>query len=63
MSEPVDQPDRRQRNLRDTSLWEEDLHGYKVCPWCAAMIYAPRADFHQKKCPAAPPERRRLSEE
>ena len=58
MNLPPDQPDRRKLNLRDTSMWERDLHGYAVCPWCAAMVYSPRADLHQENCSAAPPERR-----
>ena len=51
-------PERRRHNLRDTNLWERDLNGYAVCPWCAAMIYSARADLHQDKCSAAQPERR-----
>lgn len=39
-------------------MWERDLNGYAICPWCAAMVYAPRADFHQQNCGAAQPERR-----
>ena len=51
-------PDRRRKDLRDTQLWDTDLNGYAICPWCAAMVYAPRAGYHQDKCGAAPPERR-----
>jgi hypothetical protein len=58
MSYSPEQPERRRRNLYDTGLWERDLNGYAVCPWCAAMIYSERADFHQEKCAAAPPDRR-----
>jgi len=58
MQGPSEVPERRQRNLRDTQLWERDLNGYAICPWCAAMIYADRADFHQERCAAASPERR-----
>lgn len=58
MSAPTDRPERRKHNLRDTTLWERDLNGYAVCPWCAAMIYSIRADLHQDNCPAAQPERR-----
>lgn len=39
-------------------MWDRDLNGYAICPWCAAMVYAPRADFHQQNCGAAQPERR-----
>ena len=55
---PPDRPERRTRDLRDTALWERDLNGYAVCPWCAAMVYSPRADLHQDRCAAAQPERR-----
>ena len=58
MADNRPQEERRTRNLRDTMLWERDLNGYAVCPWCAAMIYSDRADFHQEKCAAAQPERR-----
>jgi len=58
----TERPERRRHDLRDTSLWERDLNGYAVCPWCAAMIYAIRADLHQDKCSAAQPERRRARE-
>lgn len=34
------------------------MNGYAICPWCAAMVYAPRADVHQQSCGGAPPERR-----
>lgn len=51
-------PDRRTRDLRDTALWERDLNGYAVCPWCAAMVYSPRSDIHRDRCVAAQPERR-----
>jgi len=51
-------PDRRRTNFRDTAFWERDVNGYAVCPWCAAMVYSPRAAFHQEKCSAAPRERR-----
>ena len=61
MNRPPDQPDRRKKNLRDTSMWERDLNGYAVCPWCAAMVYSPRTDFHQETCGAAQPERRERS--
>lgn len=62
MSNAQDRPERRQRNLFDTRLWERDLNGYAVCPWCAAMIYSDRTDFHQEKCPAAPLDRRKQLE-
>ena len=58
MSSPRDVTERRGRNLRDTRLWDRDLNGYAICPWCAAMIYAERTDLHQEKCGAAQPERR-----
>ena len=34
------------------------MNGYAICPWCAALIYSDRADFHQQKCAAAQIERR-----
>lgn len=39
-------------------MWERDLNGYAVCPWCAAMVYAPRAELHLAGCTAGQPERR-----
>ena len=51
-------PERRKLNLRDTSLWDRDLNGYAVCPWCAAMVYSDRADLHLANCAAGPPARR-----
>jgi len=59
MSLPPGQPERRTRDLRDTALWERDLNGYAVCPWCAAMVYSPRADLHRDRCAAGQPERRK----
>jgi len=57
MSLPPDLTERRKRNLRDTQLWDRDLNGYAICPWCAAMIYSDRTDLHQQKCGAARLER------
>ncbi len=58
MSSPRDVTERRGRNLRDTRLWDRDLHGYAICPWCGAMIYEKLTDLHQGKCGGAQPERR-----
>ena len=58
MSLPPDLTERRKQNRRDTQLWDRDVNGYAICPWCAALIYSDRADFHQEKCGAAQIERR-----
>jgi len=40
MSRPPDLTERRKQNRRDTQLWDRDLNGYAICPWCAALIYS-----------------------
>lgn len=57
-SRPPDAPERRRRNLRDTQLWDRDMNGYAICPWCGAMIYDKLTDLHLEGCGAAQPERR-----
>ncbi len=58
MSRFPDETERRKLNLRDTRLWDCDVNGYAICPWCGAMIFERLTDLHRDTCGAAPPERR-----